>query len=89
MSNASAIKIVILDACRNNGYARHFVGGKGITAEKAFFINDQPLPPSGLAEMKANSDTFIAFAAAPGDVAFDGLVEEPLSPFTQAILNFR
>jgi hypothetical protein len=79
---------VLLDACRNDTDARAFVGGKGIRSEKAFFINDQPLLASGLAEMKASSNTFIAFAAAPGDVAYDGLAGEPLSPFTASLVKY-
>jgi Caspase domain len=84
MSNATAIRIVLLDACRTSRSVREFVGGKGIRTEKAIFVNDKLLPPSGLAEMKANSDTFIAFAAAPGEVALEG---SSLSPFTEAFLN--
>jgi hypothetical protein len=64
------------------------VGGKGITADKAFFVNDKQLPPSGLAEMQTKSDTFITFAAAPGGVAYDGLRQESLSPFTQALVKY-
>lgn len=41
------------------------------------------LNESGLAEMKAPTGTFLAYATAPGDVALDG--EGQNSPFTQAL----
>ena len=41
------------------------------------------LDESGLAEMKAPTGTFLAYATAPGDVALDG--EGQNSPFTQAL----
>jgi hypothetical protein len=88
MTNATAVRIVLLDACRNNADARAFVGGKGIVFEKAIIINYQPLLASGLAEMRASSNTFIAFAAAPGDVAYEGLASEPLSPFTASLVKY-
>lgn len=88
MSNATAVRIVLLDACRSNADARLFIGGKGIATDKAFFINNQPVPRSGLAEMKAASNTFIAFAAAPGDVAYDGRPGDPLSPFTASFVRY-
>jgi uncharacterized caspase-like protein len=37
--------------------------------------------------MKANSDTFIAFAAAPGEVALGGIAGNSLSPFTVGLLK--
>ncbi|WP_343328037.1 caspase family protein [Leisingera sp. MMG026] len=41
------------------------------------------LNESGLAEMKAPTGTFLAYATAPGDVALDGAGEN--SPFTEAL----
>nr|WP_291730313.1 caspase family protein [Leisingera sp. F5] len=41
------------------------------------------LNASGLAEMKAPTGTFLAYATAPGDVALDGTGEN--SPFTEAL----
>ena len=88
MTNATIIRIVILDACRDSGDARRSVVGKSISTEKGIFINNQPLPPSGLAEMGDQPDTFIAFAAPPGQVAREGLPGERLSPFTQSLVNY-
>ncbi len=49
------LNIVILDACRDNPFARSFRSRQ-----------------SGLAQMDAPSGTLIAFATAPGAVAYDG-----------------
>jgi uncharacterized caspase-like protein len=54
-SAKNSTNIVILDACRNNPFARSF-----------------KLAATGLAQMDAPSGTLIAFATAPGQVAFDG-----------------
>lgn len=51
------MKIVILDACRNNPFARSW--NRSITGK-------------GLNIMNAPKGTFIAFSTAPGDVALDG-----------------
>lgn len=50
------LNIVILDACRNNPFARSFRSGGG----------------NGLATTTAPKGTFIAYATAPGSVASDG-----------------
>jgi len=50
------LNIVILDACRNNPFARSARSSGG----------------AGLAQMEAPVGTFIAFATAPGSVASDG-----------------
>ena len=52
----SAVNIVVLDACRNNPYARSF----------------RSATQGGLAPVRAPKGTFIAYATAPGDVALDG-----------------
>ena len=49
------LNIVILDACRDNPYARSFRSKQ-----------------SGLAQMDAPSGMLVAFATAPGSVAYDG-----------------
>lgn len=51
------MKIVILDACRNNPFARSW--NRSISGE-------------GLSMMNAPRGTFIAYSTAPGDVALDG-----------------
>lgn len=65
------MKILILDACRNNPFAKSW--GKG--------LND-----GGLNTMSAPKGSFIAFAAAPGEKAIDGLGEKN-SPYTTALLQ--
>jgi TPR repeat protein len=70
-SNASQI-IFVLDACRTNP----FNPGHRATVKV-----------SGLARMNARlggADTFILFAASPGQVAFDGETGASNSPFTRA-----
>ncbi len=56
------LNIVILDACRNNPFARSFRSGGG----------------NGLAETSAPKGTFIAYATSPGSVASDGTGENGL-----------
>ena len=60
------LNIVILDACRNNPYARSFRSAA-----------------RGLARMDAPRGTLVAYATAPGGVAFDG--EGANSPYTSAL----
>lgn len=70
-SQASQV-IFVLDACRTNPFnPDHRAGGR----------------PAGLAAMDARpggADTFILFAASPGQVAFDGESGASNSPFTRA-----
>lgn len=68
----SKMKIAILDACRNNPFARswHRSAGRG-----------------GLATMNAPKGTFIAYSTAPGDVAIDGVPGQRNSPYTAALLK--
>jgi hypothetical protein len=87
MTRDTTVRIVLLDACRSNADARQFVGGKSITTEKDFFINDAPVS-AGLAEIQAASNTFVAFAAAPGKVAYEGSVKGDLSPFTASLVKY-
>lgn len=66
------MKIVILDACRNNPFARSWHRGVG---------------NGGLGIMNAPKGTFIAFSTAPGDVALDGNAGQRNSPYTAALLK--
>lgn len=73
MENAGCkMKIVILDACRNNPFARSWHRGVG---------------NGGLGIMNAPKGTFIAFSTAPGDVALDGNTGQRNSPYTAALLK--
>lgn len=65
-------KIVILDACRNNPFARSWYRGGS--------SNNGLLPPNNYPE-----GTIIAYATAPGDEARDG--EGRNSPYTKALLQ--
>lgn len=67
------VTILMLDACRNNPFARSFATRtRGAVA-------------TGLAEVRAKTGAYIAFATAPEDVAGDGSGEN--SPFTAAMLR--
>ncbi len=57
-ASKSRVNIVILDACRNNPWARNW-NGRGVGG-------------GGLSKMSAPSGFLIAYAAAPGNVALDG-----------------
>lgn len=84
MGDTVKTRLIILDACRNNPFAKpiadSYARGKGLTASGI-----EPL--KGLAEIKAPPDTFIAFAAGPGDVAYEGWKGEGYSTFTHALLR--
>lgn len=66
------MKIVILDACRNNPFARSW---------------HRSTAGGGLGIMSAPKGTFIAFSTSPGDVALDGTNGERNSPYTAALLQ--
>jgi uncharacterized caspase-like protein len=70
------VSIVMLDACRDNPLARNLALSMGVRSE-AF--------PRGLAPVQSGAGTFIAFATAPGKVAYDGQGHN--SPFTAALLR--
>ncbi|RWB10023.1 MAG: peptidase c14 caspase catalytic subunit p20 [Mesorhizobium sp.] len=77
MSRETSIRLVFLDACRDNPLAEMLAktaGGKGAS--------------SGLAEIpieKGGAGTLVAFAASPNQLAYDGSGEH--SPFTSALLK--
>ncbi|MGA2944087.1 MAG: caspase family protein [Xanthobacteraceae bacterium] len=75
MSDAK-IKLVFLDACRDNPFAAKLRSVKSTRG-----VNVQ----TGLAEMKSGEGTLIAFATGPGQTALDGQ-EGTHSPFTRALL---
>lgn len=89
MTKATDVRIILLDACRSNADARAFVsGGKQLKISKEITIDGELVTGKGLASMQAAINTFIAFAAAPGEVAFDGNRGEHLSPFTGSLLKY-
>lgn len=75
------IKIVILDACRDNPLAAQISRSMGAARSRS------ANPLAGMAAIDAQNatGTMIAFATAPGTVALDG--NGGHSPFTTALLN--
>ena len=73
---AKKLRLVILDACRDNPFAAKI---KSNSATRSVSVQ------SGLAEMKSGEGTLIAFATGPGQTALDGQ-EGSNSPFTRALL---
>ncbi len=69
MNEYTPTSLVLLDACRNNPLAN--AGAK--------------TEADGLARIRAEGGTYIAFATAPGSVAFDGAGRN--SPFSEALLR--
>ena len=68
------LNLVVLDACRNNPFK---VG-----------TDKNPIGQGGLQVIDAPTGTLIAYAAAPGKVAYDGRgVNSMYSPFTQALVE--
>ncbi len=70
------VSIVMLDACRDNPFARNLARSMGVRSD-AF--------PRGLAPLLSGGGTFVAFSTAPGRVAYDG--EGRNSPFAAALLR--
>ncbi|MEI6535728.1 MAG: caspase family protein [Verrucomicrobiaceae bacterium] len=71
------VKLVFLDACRNNPFVEQIKRSIGSTRGTSV--------SSGLAEMKSGEGTLIAFSTAPGQTALDG--SGALSPFAEAMLK--
>ena len=71
------VKLVFLDACRDNPFAAKIKASGTATRSVA--------ASSGLAEMKSGEGTLIAFATGPGQTALDGQ-QGTNSPFTRALL---
>jgi hypothetical protein len=70
------VKLVFLDACRDNPFAAKIRSAKATRSVSA---------ESGLAEMKSGEGTLIAFATGPGQTALDGEAGTN-SPFTRALV---
>jgi len=74
VEGASRLKLIILDACRNNPFA---AGMKRTSATRAI--------GRGLARVEPEGDTLIAYAAREGAVASDGDVGN--SPYTASLVR--
>jgi hypothetical protein len=72
------VKLVFLDACRDNPFAAKIRSAKATTTRSLTVA-------SGLAEMKSGEGTLIAFATGPGQTALDG-ENGTNSPFTRALV---
>jgi hypothetical protein len=73
---AAKIKLVFLDACRDNPFAAKIRAGASTRRVSV---------QAGLAEMSSGEGTLIAFATGPGQTALDGQVGTN-SPFTRALI---
>jgi uncharacterized caspase-like protein len=77
MDRETKVKIIMLDACRDNPFEKELSRSMGksrsVTVKK------------GLAEVSSAGGTLIAFATDPGSVALDG--DTAHSPFTTALLK--
>lgn len=76
MERAAKRRIVFLDACRNNPFARRLARNMGTRGASV---------GAGLATVEAEVDSLYAFATQPGNVAEDGSGNN--SPFTTAMLK--
>src|SRR5271167_3617349 len=74
--NDAKVKLVFLDACRDNPFAAKLRSAKSTRSLSV---------QSGLAEMKSGEGTLIAFATGPGQTALDGEAGTN-SPFTRALM---
>jgi Caspase domain/Putative peptidoglycan binding domain len=75
--NDAKVKLVFLDACRDNPFAAKIKSSASATRSVSV--------QTGLAEMKSGEGTLIAFATGPGQTALDGQ-EGTNSPFTRALI---
>ncbi len=75
VDHARKMRIVILDACRNNPF------GELLSAEDT----GGAAPPQGLAAVNPEQGTLVAFAAKEGQVALDGKGDD--SPFALALMD--
>jgi uncharacterized caspase-like protein len=74
--NAARVKLVFLDACRDNPFAAKIKAAAGTRSVSV---------QTGLAEMKSGEGTLIAFATGPGQTSLDG-EGGTHSPFTRALM---
>ncbi len=99
MSKLVTARIILLDACRSNPFAESIdettLKSRGINmtvpklpdSEKGYGVGGKPIRPNGgLAEIGAETGTFISFAAAPGGVAYES-PGETHSKYTAALLR--
>ncbi len=74
---AAGVSVVILDACRDNPLTRSLGGAPSTRSLDA---------RQGLATVRGATGTLIAYATAPGEVAYDGVGDN--SPFSAALAEW-
>ena len=80
----AAIKIVVLDACRDNPFASIAVSmARGLALVGT--VAAEPRNESGLTRVESKGGTLVAFSTSPGATAADGAGRH--SPFTAALLE--
>ena len=75
-TSGARTRIVILDACRNNPFARTMRGAQRANVRSG-----------GLAAVSTGAGLLVAYAAAAGDVAADGEEDDRNSPYTAVLLQ--
>lgn len=76
------VRIVILDACRNNPLAAQMAVSQ---SSRSVETGSLRTVSQGLAEVDERDNTLIAYAAKHGSVAYDGIEED--SPYTLALID--
>ena len=69
------LSIALLDSCRDNPFA-----------DRMYKTKSRSVASRGLAKVKVEGNQFIGFAAAPGQVASDGVGSN--SPYTKALVKY-
>lgn len=78
VDTAKRLRLIILDACRNNPLVRGMRRSRSTRA----------MGEAGLARVEVHtSDTYVAFAARAGSTADDSSTDENHSPFAQALID--
>lgn len=83
--SGAKVKVLILDACRNNPFARSMRVG-GVTRSSTGGGGLAPVNDAALSDDLSNG-LFIMYAAAPGTTADDGLPTDSNSPFARALIE--
>jgi uncharacterized caspase-like protein len=78
VSGASKLKVVLLDACRNNPFLRQMRSIRGAASRSTL--------SGGLAALEPETGTLVGFSAKEGTTASDG--EGRNSPYTAALLKY-
>jgi uncharacterized caspase-like protein len=74
---AKKLHLVLLDACRDNPFAR--------TMQRTAGLTSRSIVSRGLASIEPEAGTMVVYAARAGEIAMDGTGDH--SPFAQALVN--